>query len=355
MYILAVCDNSSLLNAILFVKNIINIIFVVVPIILALLFTIDLAKNVFSKDDNDNQKNLRLGIKRIIYSLILLLVPTIIEVFMNMIDDYSKVADCYTIATEEKVKELHEKEEEKYQEMRDEKDKEHALTAEEVAAEQALAQKEAKAAAKRAVKEMEKQNSQIASNNSSSLDLSGVSTNAEKIALTAEKLAWPLGTSSKVWFHHYQYNRKWKSWSELTSAKPTKAFMDAYDQVKPGHFNIGVSKKYGTKHTRIGASCDKFAGTVVRYSGYDKTFPDALGKAQNNRLSNTKKWSKVSASNAKRGAVCIKKNGHHILIYLGNGKVAHAGYGGLKQNNGKFGRIEKFGNLSAYNCWNAVG
>ena len=68
-----VCDNSSFMAAMLFVKRIINIVFIVVPIILTLLFTIDLAKNVFSKDDKENQKNLKLGIKRIVYSLILLL------------------------------------------------------------------------------------------------------------------------------------------------------------------------------------------------------------------------------------------------------------------------------------------
>ncbi len=150
MFILKACDNSSLLNTILFIKNIINIIFIVVPIILALLFSIDLAKNVFSKDDNDSQNNLRLGIKRIIYSLILLLVPTIIEAFMNMIDDYSKVADCYTIATEEKVQELHEKEEEEYDEKRKEELEKREEQKQKVAEEQAEAERRAKEAEEQA-------------------------------------------------------------------------------------------------------------------------------------------------------------------------------------------------------------
>ncbi len=153
MYTLTVCDNSSLLNTILFIKNIINIIFIVVPIILALLFSIDLAKNVFSKDDNDSQKNLRLGIKRIIYSLILLLVPTIIEAFMNMIDDYSKVADCYTIATEAKVQDLKEKEDVEYEKMKKEQQEKREEQKKIVEEEQKQQKKEVKAAEKKAIKD----------------------------------------------------------------------------------------------------------------------------------------------------------------------------------------------------------
>ncbi len=156
MFILATCDNSSLLNTILFIKNMINIIFIVTPIILVLLLSIDLAKNVFSKDDNDNQKNLRLGIKRIIYSLILFFVPTIIEAFMNMIDDYSKVADCYTIATEEKVQELYEKEEKEYVERRDEDLQKREEQRQQVEKEQEEAAKRAKEAEEKAKEDQKK-------------------------------------------------------------------------------------------------------------------------------------------------------------------------------------------------------
>ena len=348
MLMLEICGNSSTLNAILFVKTLINIAFVVCPLIVSLLLTIDLAKSVFAKDEQENQKNVKLGIKRILYAVILMFVPLLVETFMGMISGYSKVANCYDIATEAKVKELRDKEEIEYKKKQEEKEKERQKTASEVAAEKTEAQKAAAEAAKRAIENLNKN----AGDGDTTLDLSGVSSGAEKIALTAEKLAWPAGTKESVWHHHYYYNRDWHNWSELTEAKPTKAFMDAYDKVKPGHFKISRDSKWGTKHSRIGASCDKFAGTVVRYSGYDKSFPDALGSSQNSRLANTKNWTKVSSSNAKRGAVCIKKSGTHILIYLGGGKVAHAGYGGVGKNEGRFGRIQKF-SLSGYNCWNA--
>ncbi len=150
MEILSACDHSSILNTILFIKNIINIIFIVVPIVLVLLFSIDLAKNVFSKDDNDNQKNLRLGIKRIIYSIVLLFVPLLVKSFMEMTEGYGKIADCYTLATETKVKELYDQEEAEYKIKRDEIVATNNKVAEQVAKEHEEEVKNAKDAEKSA-------------------------------------------------------------------------------------------------------------------------------------------------------------------------------------------------------------
>ena len=351
MNILLACDNSSVLNTILFIKKLIGIIFIVAPIVLVLLLTIDIAKNVISKDDNENKRNVNIAIKRVVYCLLLFFVPLLIDGVMSYLDNYNvNFAKCYSDATEENVEKYYNEENKRYEEKEKEIEEERTTNASKIADEKLKEQEAAKAAAERAVKKLAdavKKTSEAISG----LDLSGASTGAEKIALTAETLAWKEGTAKKVWYHHYYYNKAWKSWSELTGAKPTKAFMDAYDKVKPGHFSIPLNSKWGTKHSRIGASCDKFAGTVVRYSGYDKSFPDALGSSQNKRLANTDKWKKVSGSNAKRGAVCIKKSGTHILIYLGNGKVAHAGYGGIRTNSGSFGRVQKT-SISGYNCWN---
>ena len=156
MYILSACDNSSMLNTILFIKNIIDIIFVVVPIVLVLFFSIDLAKNVFSKNDQDNQRNLQLGIRRIIYSLVLLFVPLLVKTFMGMISDYSKVASCYDIATEAKVKELYDKEEAEYKKQKEENDKKKKENASSVAKEKKQQEKAAKGAKKKAIKEQSK-------------------------------------------------------------------------------------------------------------------------------------------------------------------------------------------------------
>ena len=120
--------------------------------------------------------------------------------------------------------------------------------------------------------------------------------------------------------------------------------MNAYDKLRPDHFKWGKSgsaSKYGTG-PRIGASCDVFVGTSVRYSGYDKKMPFGLS-AQIKHLKSSSKWKKVSS--AKRGDVCIKSS--HVMIYLGNGKVAQAGLNRI------FGVVQKR-TCSGFNVYRAV-
>ena len=151
MFILKACDNSNVLNAVLFVKSIINIVFIIVPILLALFFSIDLFKNIFPSDAQETDKNLKLGIKRIVYSLILLFVPLLVETFMGMIDNYSKIASCYSTANEAKAKSLHDKEEADYKAKKEADDKKKKENAALVAKEQAEARNAAKNAEREAI------------------------------------------------------------------------------------------------------------------------------------------------------------------------------------------------------------
>ena len=351
MNILLGCDNSSILNTILFIKKLIDIIFIVAPIILVLLLTIDITKNVISKDDSENKRNVNIAIKRVVYCLILFFVPTLIDGVMSYLDNYNvNFATCYEKATEENVQKYFAEETKRDEEKKKEIEEKRTANASNVANEKLKEQEAAKAAAERAAKKVADAAKSTGKTITDS-DIVNASSWAEKIALTAEKLAWKEGTSKKIWYHHYYWRKDWHKWSELTGAKPTKAFMDAYDKLKPKHFKYPNSKNWGTKGTRIGASCDKFAGTVIKYSGYDKSFPDSLGPNQNKRLANTKNWTKVSTKNVKRGGFCVCIKCAHNMIYLGNGKVTQAGYGGIKQNNGSFGRVEKM-SLKGYNCYN---
>lgn len=152
MKILAVCDNSSMLNSILFIKNIINIIFIIAPLILALFFTIDLAKNVFAKDEQESQKNIKLGIRRIIYAIALMFVPLLVKTSMNLIEGYGKVSDCYTLATETKTKELYDQEQAEYKIKHDEQVATRNKVAQQVAKEHAEEVQAAKDAEKAAQK-----------------------------------------------------------------------------------------------------------------------------------------------------------------------------------------------------------
>ncbi len=339
MFILKVCDNSSMLNTILFIKNLINIIFIVVPLVLALLFSIDLAKNVFAKDDKNN---LKLGIKRIIYSVVLMFVPLIVEAFMSMISDYSKVAKCYDIATEQKVQELYQKEEDEYEKqqeaLRKAQEEQKDKVSKENQAEQKAA-KEAEQTARLVQAEIAKNRMNSSSNASSAnIDLSGAKTGAEKIARTAEQLAWPRGTSKSKLSYPYGRKTSIRSWKKLTKGKPTKAFMEAMDRVYPDHFKWPT----GYPAIRPGGSCDTFVGVTVKASGYD-TLGKTMGQIEGSLKRHKTKWKRVSK--AKRGDVCI--DSHHIKIYLGNGKIAQASYAGF------FGRIDKGGCSSSVKIYRA--
>ena len=260
---------------------------------------------------------------------------------MNMIDDYSKVADCYTIATEEKVQDLKAKEDAEYEKMRKEQQEKREEQQKIVAEEDKQAKLAATEAEKQARKEAEERakEKEDTGTGSSVLDLSGVSSGAEKIAKTAEYLAWPYKTSkSKV---SYTYGKKTNitKWSQLTKGKPTKAFMEAMDRVYPTHF------KWKTGHPviRPGASCDTFVGVTVKASGYDK-LGKTMGEVESSLNSHTNKWKRVKTP--KRGDVC--QDSKHIKIYLGNGKVAQASY------NGFFGKIDKGSCKSSVRIWRAT-
>ena len=71
----------------------------------------------------------------------------------------------------------------------------------------------------------------------------------------AIKLAWAKGTSESK----YRY----------PSGSATKAFNTGLNKVYPEHKNWG-------KAPSVGASCDVFVGTVVRYSGLDSKYPRGL-------------------------------------------------------------------------------
>ena len=164
-------------------------------------------------------------------------------------------------------------------------------------------------------------------------------TYSERIARTAELLAHPYKTAAKKYTrsnseYGYMGDKCFHSWAQIRNktGKPTENFMKAYDQVRGNHFSL-CSDKWGN-HTSVGASCDVFAGTVVKAAGYDKNIGFGL-RSQTPHLASSKLWKRVS--NPKRGDFCNKDN--HSSIYLGNNRVAEAGY--RAEKGGEFGYIER--------------
>ena len=156
---------------------------------------------------------------------------------------------------------------------------------------------------------------------------------SERIAETAELLAWPKGTARSK--YHYDGNRgghNYKGWSDIKGAKPNRAYRNAIDKVSPNH-------KFESLPA-LGADCGNFVVMVLRYSGYNRGMRngDADGYLRQHG------WKSVKT--AKRGDVCVTRGGgstgFHTWIYLGNGLSAEANYTGKN-----FGHIVKRGCRSA--------
>ena len=159
----------------------------------------------------------------------------------------------------------------------------------------------------------------------------------ERIAQTAELLAWPYGTPKKTWHHNYSEPTGFKKWSDLKKARPTEAFMKAYDTVRPNH----KLKTWGG----IGADCARFVIVVALYSGHEPKWENwtLFDTHFNNHKDRWKVFNKNSTT-PQRGDICYKNysGGFHTRIYLGNGLIAEANHHGKS-----FGHIAK-GNCNGY-------
>ena len=79
------CKDNGIFSTIYLVKTIIGAVFIIIPIILIVLIIIDFAKNAIAGKEEDMKKNRNLAIKRMIYAIAIFFVPTIVNVFMNIL------------------------------------------------------------------------------------------------------------------------------------------------------------------------------------------------------------------------------------------------------------------------------
>ena len=84
---LANCGPSGLLKVIYFFKLILDIVFIIIPIALIILLTIDISKAVISGDESAQKKSVSLGIKRILYAVIVFCVPYIVSLLNVVLGD----------------------------------------------------------------------------------------------------------------------------------------------------------------------------------------------------------------------------------------------------------------------------
>lgn len=111
-FLLDFCENPSILRIIYYVKQLLSLIFILVPIGLIIMVTLDLFRASVSSGEDEMAKKVKVSIKRIGFAVVLFFVPTIVSfaiglvgdvgvafndcidrVDLDLIDDYQKQAD----------------------------------------------------------------------------------------------------------------------------------------------------------------------------------------------------------------------------------------------------------------------
>ena len=94
------CGGADVLRVIKFVWQLLDIVFIAVPIGLILIIMVDFAKNVMAGREDDMKKNLNLVIKRLIFCVALFLVDPIVHFAIDLLGDQEvNSAKCIEIAT----------------------------------------------------------------------------------------------------------------------------------------------------------------------------------------------------------------------------------------------------------------
>ena len=105
------CGGSDVLRILKFVFILIDLVFFIVPIGLILMLMIDFGKNVIASKEDEMKKNVNMVIKRIIYCVVLFLVPTIVNFAISLVgvdgeNAVSKAIACIGYAREYTDEEL---------------------------------------------------------------------------------------------------------------------------------------------------------------------------------------------------------------------------------------------------------
>lgn len=94
--VLDICKNITFLKVFMYIQILLKLIFIIVPIGLIIMISIDFAKNVLANDDSDITKNKKIAIQRIITAIFLFAVPYIVSTFMSIMKGIdSSWYSCY--------------------------------------------------------------------------------------------------------------------------------------------------------------------------------------------------------------------------------------------------------------------
>lgn len=109
-FLIDACETSDVLKVIYFVFQLIKIAFMIIPMALIAMISFDFARNVISNVD-DMKKNLNVVIKRILMCVAVFLVPMVVNVLINIVEDADigsniPYRDCLVNSNLEKIDEI---------------------------------------------------------------------------------------------------------------------------------------------------------------------------------------------------------------------------------------------------------
>lgn len=101
------CGPLDLIRIVYLFKLILKFVFVVIPIALVVIISIDLAKVVISGDDKTQRAATKTIINRLVFAVLLFFVPTIVNIVNRVIGDYGvDYSVCYNDVTKEAIDQL---------------------------------------------------------------------------------------------------------------------------------------------------------------------------------------------------------------------------------------------------------
>ena len=104
-----ICESSGFLQALLILKTIFRIICYIVPLILIFMLSLDVYKLVSNPDDT--KKVIPLVTKRLIAALIILFIPSIINLTLRVVGRGTSVQTCWNNASSEYIEAVKAREE----------------------------------------------------------------------------------------------------------------------------------------------------------------------------------------------------------------------------------------------------
>lgn len=102
------CGGADIVRIIKFIWSLLEIVLFVIPIGLVIMIMVDFMKNVMAGKEDEMKKNLNIAIKRIIYCVVLFLVPTIVSFAISLVSPATNnvALQCIDLVTNNTAEDL---------------------------------------------------------------------------------------------------------------------------------------------------------------------------------------------------------------------------------------------------------